>query len=67
MKTHGELQAELDELRRTVARMAKQDRSAMLRMAGNIACGMTNWNDPELVAKRACSIARAIIAEVDKP
>lgn len=44
----------------------KRDRSALLRMAGNIASGLVvRESSDQHVAKRAVAIARAILEEVD--
>lgn len=44
----------------------KRDRSALLRMAGNIASGLAERQSSEqLIAKRAVAIARAILEEID--
>ena len=57
--------------RRTCRTHQRQDRSALLRMAGNIASGVMpgGWMSGnatfESVAKACVSLARAILAEVD--
>jgi len=62
--------------------LTKKDRSAILRMAGNIAPGLYQANYPDLfleenldkrdegvmyLAKNAVEVARAIVTEVDRP
>lgn len=54
---------------RETAHLAARDRSAILRMAGNIAGGIeantrVDW-DADTVAVRAVAVARAIVAKVD--
>ena len=82
-KQEGELvslRVELSSVRSELAsrfseadRRTRNDRSALLRMAGNIASGLLAYpnDDPRLdekaVARNALVLARAILAEVDGP
>jgi hypothetical protein len=79
-----EMEAEIASLRSELAartvdaeRRTQSDRSALLRMAGNVAGGLVTQlalfhaeqgaGADRGVARRAIAIARAIMAEVDKP